>query len=95
MKTLLIILTLLTIAPCAYAQQVRNLEVQPDGTGGYIGTYGNQNFQVPPNNGPSVKPNVSRRHVGPPPVVIVPNGSVNGDTHKRCYVDGNGQASCY
>lgn len=94
MKTLLLIITLAGLPISAQGQQVRNLDVEPDGTSGYMGTYGNQNFQVPPNNGASITRDGSRRRVTPPPVIVVPNGSVDGNTHKRCYVDGNGQASC-
>jgi hypothetical protein len=81
------------LAACsASAQQYRNFEVQADGTGGYYGTYGNQNFEVRPQSGLSGhvggrRPNVidERRSQRP--------GSV-GATQRSCVVDGNGNAIC-
>lgn len=76
----------------AHAQQYRNFEIQPDGTGGYHGTYGNQNFEVRPGVGQS-------GHIGGRRSNVIEerrsrrSGSV-GATQRSCVVDGNGIASC-
>jgi len=41
----------LMVSSAAYAQQYRNFEIQPNGTGGYMGTYGNRNFDIDNQNG--------------------------------------------
>jgi hypothetical protein len=94
MKTTIVAMVF-TLAAClpAGAQQFRNTEVQPDGTGGYYGTYGNQNFEVRPEGG-----GVSGHIGGRRPGVIEERpsrrpGSV-GATHRNCVVDGNGNAIC-
>ena len=48
MRTLIAAFAVTLAALPAEAQQFRNTEIQPDGTGGYYGTYGNENFEVTP-----------------------------------------------
>ena len=86
---------ILTIYPlAANAQQYRNLEIQPDGSGGYTGTYGGQNFQIAPDYSKPVPRNSARRAPGNPPAVFIPNEGVNGNTQKQCYTTGNGTVIC-
>ena len=74
------------------AQQYRNYEVQPDGRGGYYGTYGNRNFEIDPRRGGSGhiggrRPGVIQERPSRTP------GNV-GATQRSCVVDGNGNAIC-
>jgi hypothetical protein len=87
----IILIASLAASP-AMAQQYRNLEVQPDGTGGYYGTYGNKNFEMNSQNGMSGqiggrRPGVVEERPSRRP------GSV-GATQRNCVVDGNGNAFC-
>lgn len=88
MKAVIVILLTLA-ATAAQAQQYRNYEVQPDGTGGYYGTYGNRNFEVNPQNGGRVvrRPGAihERSYRRPGDVRANPN---------NCVVDGSGTAVC-
>lgn len=91
MKIVLCVLAVFSASP-ALAQQYRNLEIQPNGTGGYMGTYGNRNFDIDTQNG--VQGHVGGRRPG----VITERpsqrrGSV-GATQNNCVVDGNGNAIC-
>jgi hypothetical protein len=91
-RTILTMFIAIFTGGAAYSQQYRNFEVQPDGTGGYYGTYGNQNFEVRPGAGQSGhlggrRPNVIEERRSRRP------GSV-GATQRNCVVDGNGMAIC-
>ena len=91
MKTVL--LAFLLLATGAAAQQYQNYEVQPDGMGGYTGTYGNRNFEVTP-----TPDGWSGQVGGRRPGVIQERpswrpGSI-GATQRNCVVDGNGNAIC-
>ncbi|WHA43961.1 hypothetical protein [Agrobacterium larrymoorei] len=96
MKEAVLAIVLIVFPSVVDAQQYRNLEVQPDGTGGYSGTYGGQNFQTYQNDGTEVPPprGSSRRPSAASPKVVIPNSGVTGDTLKRCYMTGNGNAIC-
>ncbi|MFB9950286.1 hypothetical protein ACFFP0_15615 [Rhizobium puerariae] len=91
MKPILLALAFLAASE-ADAQQYRNYEVQPNGTRGYYGTYGNRNFEIDPRNGGSGqtggrRPGVIRERPARTP------GNV-GATQRRCHVGGNGTAIC-
>lgn len=93
MRTLIAAFAVTLAALPAKAQQFRNTEIQPDGTGGYHGTYGNENFEVRP-QGDGVSGHIGGRRPG----VIEERpsrrpGSV-GTTQRNCVVDGNGNAIC-
>ncbi len=91
MKLLLPLLLLLSASP-SLAQQYRNYEVQPNGYGGYTGTYGNRNFDIGTRDD-------NQGHIGgrrPNVLTERPStrrGSV-GATQGNCLVDGNGNAFC-
>lgn len=73
--------------------QYKNFESEPNATGGYTGTYGNQNFDVDVDNG-----EVSGHIGGQRPGVVTQRKSARpghiGATQRRCYVDGYGNAYC-
>ncbi|MCK8779048.1 hypothetical protein M0654_03520 [Rhizobium sp. NTR19] len=92
MKTMPLVAILLAASP-ASAQQHRNYEVAPNGSGGYTGTYGNENFDIDTQYG-----GVSGQIGGRRPGVIQERpsrkaGSI-GATQRNCVVDGNGNALC-
>lgn len=73
--------------------QYRNLEVGPNGTGGLMGTYGAQNFDIDTQSGEvqghigGTRPNLRQERPSRT------RGNV-GATQRRCYVDGNGVSFC-
>jgi hypothetical protein len=92
MRYLIAIIVLLAALPAAADQPYRNLEVQPNGTGGYTGTYGNENFDV------DTKGGVSGHVGGRRPQVVQERKSRSkgnvGATQRNCVVDSNGVAFC-
>jgi hypothetical protein len=86
------IIGLILLSSTAAEAQYRNYEVQPDGTGGYYGTYGNRNFEVRPDAGAAG--NIYGRRPG----VIQQRGirapRRNGAYRGNCVVDANGNAIC-
>ncbi len=80
----------LLLAASTADAQYRNLEVERGITGGYSGTFGNQNFEIGPGD--------SSQFGGRRPGVIegrAPRTKGNvGATQRRCFVDGNGNAAC-
>ena len=90
MRYAIMALILLT-SSSAYAQY-RNYEVQPNGTGGYSGQYGNQNFEVTPEPGSTGviygrRPGAFQRRIIRAP--RRPNAAT-----QNCVVDSNGNAIC-
>jgi len=87
-----VIIAIMLFSASSVSAQYRNYEVQPNGTGGYRGTYGNQNFDTGIQNDDA-------GHIGGrrPGVVTerrsMRRGSI-GATQKNCVVDGNGFAFC-
>lgn len=74
--------------------QYRNYEVQPDGTGGYYGTYGNQNFEVRPDPGSAGNVNGRRPGIIRQRVIRAPRPR-NTRNNRTCVVDTNsGNAIC-
>lgn len=89
--TTFLVLAAMMIGPAS--AQYRNYESQPNATGGYTGTIGNQNFDVDIGNG-----EVSGQVGGQRPGTITQRKSATpgniGATQRRCYVDGYGNAYC-
>ena len=82
----------LLISTSAHAQY-RNYEVQPDGTGGYYGTYGNQNFEVRPD--PGSAGSISGRRPGIIRQRVIRAPRPRDTRSKNCVVDNNsGNAIC-
>lgn len=90
MKYLLMIVAMCAIPTECFSQQYRNLDIGPNGSGGYYGTYGRQNFEIQPNQ-PIRRQD---RRFSSPPAVVLPDEGVTGRTYKRCYVTGNGNRIC-
>lgn len=94
MKTVILAFAALLVTYGAEAQQHNNLEIQPDGRGGYTGTYGGRNFQTEPDySRPPTARNDGRR-ANRAPTVIIPPAGVDGKTQRRCYAGGNGEIIC-
>jgi hypothetical protein len=91
MRTAIVLIAML-FAIDAYGQQYQNLEIQPNGTGGYSGTYGRRNFEVYPQNGASTG-QIGRRPGAMREQPSNRRGSVGG-TRGNCVVDSNGRAFC-
>ena len=94
MKQILIVLVLTVIASKAMAQQYRNLEVEPNATGGYSGSYGRENFETTPDLDRSVERGSKRRLRSEQTEIILPDQGVTGNTQRRCYATGNGNTIC-
>ena len=94
MKFVTIILLLAACTIDAEAQQYRNLDIQPDASGGYSGTYGRQNFEAPPDGRRNDPRGSTRRFPPTSPGFIVPDEGVTGKTQRRCYATGNGNTIC-
>lgn len=74
----------------AQQQQYPNYEEQKSLDGGVTGTYGNRNFDLPPQPG-QISPRLVR------PLPRDPNGAKSGNsgaTHRSCVVDSYGNAVC-
>ena len=94
MRNLLGAAAILVAAMAGHASaQYRNFESEPNATGGYTGTFGNQNFDVDLGKG-----EVSGHLGGQRPGVVMQRRSGTpgniGATQRRCYVDGYGNAYC-
>lgn len=80
------------LAASPVAAQYRNYEAQPNGYGGYTGTYGNQNFDTGIGYGDSTQ--VGGRRPG----VVTERRSLRrgnvGATQRNCVVDANRNAYC-
>lgn len=90
MRIALIAIVLL-ISTSAQAQY-KNYEVQPDGTGGYSGTYGNRNFEVTPE--PRVGGNINGRRPGIIRQRAVRTSKGHNSAGRFCVVDRYGNTIC-
>lgn len=81
----------LLISTSAQAQY-RNYEVQPDGTGGYYGTYGNRNFEVTPE--PGVGGNINGRRPGVIRQRAVRTSKGRNSAGRNCVLDRYNNAIC-
>jgi len=84
---------LVASAPSVASSQAPNFEIQKNGRSGYMGTYGNRNFDVTNRNG-----RLEGLSGGQPPGLNSSRpgkaGSNIGSTHHRCFVDDQGRAFC-
>jgi hypothetical protein len=86
----LILGLLMTVSTVSMAQTVPNLEVHPNGYGGYTGTYGDRNFDIDPNQGKAAGhfDNRQQNNGG----VRRPQTRNYSNSQSRCGVDANGKA---
>lgn len=94
MREILIVVVLVGLASNAAAQQYQNLEAEPNGMGGYSGSYGRENFETTPNLNRWGERSSERRIQGVHPEIILPNRGMTGNTQRRCYATGNGNTIC-
>jgi len=81
---------LISASAMAQQQQYPNFEEQRSPDGGSTGTYGNQNFDLPPQPGQ----NASRQTRPLRPDASGGRSSSSGSTHRSCVVDSYGNAFC-
>lgn len=91
-RTRSVVIAFVLLSTTSADAQYRNYEAQPNGYGGYTGTYGNRNFDTGTGSGDGAQ--VGGRRPG----VIKERGSVRrgsvGATQRNCVVDANGNAFC-
>lgn len=89
---ILVAIVLSVLPGLALAQQHPNLEVQPDRSGGYTGTYGHRNFEIyrQPKWQDGVEGQIGGERFG----TQGRSGSGAGNSFGNCYADGYGNAVC-